>query len=183
MDNNHYGTTAIALHWLIFVLILCGFTLAVYMTGLPLSPQKLKYISWHKWIGVTIFMLALARLAWRLTHWAPALPASMPIWQRSAANAAHVLLYGLIIAIPLTGWLMSSALGVPTVYLGLAQIPDLLARDKALAELLRFVHVMLNFTLLTLVIIHAAAAMRHHFIDRDDVLRRMLPFVKLRREQ
>lgn len=183
MGENHYGMTAIALHWLIFALILCGFTLAMYMTGLPLSPQKLKYISWHKWIGVTIFMLALARLAWRLTHWAPELPASIPAWQRSAANAAHVLLYGLIITIPLTGWLMSSAYGVPTVYLGLVQFPDLLARDNALAELLRFVHVMLNYTMLTLVIIHAAAAIKHHFIDRDDVLLHMLPFIKLRSKQ
>ena len=183
MGENHYGMTAIALHWLIFALILCGFTLAVYMTGLPPSPQKLKYISWHKWIGVTIFMLALARLAWRLTHLTPVLPASMPTWQRSAETAVHMLLYGLIITIPLTGWLMSSAYGVPTVYLGLVQFPDLLTRDKALAELLRFVHVMLNYTMLTLVIIHAAAAMKHHFIDCDDVLLRMLPFIKLRRKQ
>lgn len=183
MDENHYGRPAIALHWLIFALILCGFTLAVYMTGLPLSPQKLKYISWHKWIGVTIFMLALARVAWGFTHPTPVPPALIPAWQRRTENVVHMMLYVLIITIPLTGWLMSSAFGVPTVYLGLARLPDLLTRDPALAELLRFVHVMLNYTLLALVIIHAAAAIKHHFYDRDDVLQRMLPFIKLLRKQ
>lgn len=181
MEKNPYGTTAIALHWLIFTLIACGFALGLYMVDLPLSPQKLKYFSWHKWIGVTVFVLAVARLAWRLTHPAPALPATMPMWQQHAAAANLVLLYVLILAIPLIGWLYSSATGVPTVYLRLVQLPDLLAKDEALAELLRFVHVILNYTMLLLVIIHAAAALKHHFVDRDDVLLRMLPFVKLRR--
>ena len=179
----HYTNTAIALHWLVFVLIACGFTLAVYMVGLPLSPQKLKYFSWHKWIGVTVFLLAVVRLAWRLTHTAPALPATMPPWQRRAAAANLVALYALILVIPPTGWLYSSATGVPTVYLGLVQLPDLLAKDKELAEQLKLVHVTLNFTMLALVIVHAAAALKHHFVDRDDVLRRMLPFVKPGGEQ
>ena len=178
---TRYTATAIALHWLIFTLIACGFALALYMTGLPLSPQKLKYISWHKWIGVTVFALALARVCWRLTHRAPALPASIPAWQRSAASATHVLLYGLIIAIPLTGWLMSSAFGVQTVYLGIVPLPNPLARDQELAELLKSFHVLLNYTMLSLVFIHAAAALKHHYLDKDDVLARMLPFVKPRR--
>lgn len=174
----HYTRTAISLHWLIFVLIACSFPLAVYMVDLPLSPQKLKYVSWHKWIGVTIFLLAIARVAWRLRYPAPPLPPAMPAWQRHAAGATHVLLYALIIVIPLTGWLMSSAYGVPTVYLGLIQLPDLLARDKALAEQLKLVHVALNYTMLALIVFHAAAALKHHLVDRDDVLMRMLPFLK-----
>ncbi len=99
----------------------------------------------------------------------------MPAWQRRMAAATHVLLYVLIIIIPLTGWLYSSAAGVPTVYLGIVQLPDLVAKDKALATQLKLVHVTLNYTMLTLVIMHAAAALKHHFVDRDDVLRRMLP--------
>lgn len=180
---DRYTDIAISLHWLIFLLVACGFSLAVYMVDLPLSPPKLKYFSWHKWIGVTVFLLAVARVAWRLAHPAPALPAAMPAWQRRAAAAIHALLYGLILVIPLTGWLYSSASGVPTVYLGLLQLPDLLARDKALAGQLKLVHVTLNYTMLTLVIIHAAAALKHHFVDRDDVLRRMLPCVKPGGEQ
>jgi cytochrome b561 len=178
-----YTGTAILLHWLIFVLIACGFALAVYMVDLPLSPQKLKYFSWHKWIGITIFLLALARVAWRLAHPAPALPATLPAWQRCAAATSHLVLYILILVIPLTGWLYSSASGVPTVYLGVLPLPDLLTRDKALAEALKLVHVSLNYTMLVLVIIHAAAALKHHLFDRNDVLARMLPIVKSRGEQ
>ena len=182
LPPTRYTSTAITLHWLIFALIACGFALALYMTGLPLSPQKLKYISWHKWIGVTVFALALARVCWRLTHPAPPLPASIPVWQRSAANATHALLYGLIVVIPLTGWLMSSALGVQTVYLGIVPLPNPLARDKELGELLRSFHVLLNYTMLALVAIHVAAALKHHLVDRDAVLARMLPLVKPRGE-
>jgi cytochrome b561 len=178
--QTRYNALAITLHWLIFILVASGFALALYMTELPLSPQKLRYISWHKWIGVTVFALALARVGWRLAHPAPPLADSIPPWQRSAANATHLLLYALIVAIPLSGWLMSSAAGVPTVYLGIIPLPNPLARDKELAELIRSVHALLNYTLLALVIVHVAAALKHHFIDRDDVLARMLPLVKPR---
>ena len=180
---SHYTPTAIALHWLVFVLIACGFSLALYMTDLPLSPRKLKYYSLHKWIGVTVFMLALARVAWRLTHAAPPLPATMPAWQRAAATATHAILYVLIIVIPISGWLHSSTTGLPTVYLGLIQLPDLLARDKALAGTLKTVHAALNYLLFVLVAIHAAAAVKHHFVDRDDIVARMLPFAKLRKNR
>ena len=144
--------------------------------GLTRSPQQLKYYSWHKSIGVTVLLLALARLAWRLMHPAPVPLAIMPVWQQRAATAVHALLYVLLLAIPLTGWLYSSAAGAQTAYLGLVQLPDLLARDKALAAQLKLVHVTLNYTTLALVVMHAAAALKHHVVDRDDVLRRMLPF-------
>lgn len=183
ITSNQYTGPAMLLHWLIFALIACGFTLAVYMVDLPLSPQKLKYFSWHKWIGITVFLLAIARLAWRMTHPAPALPATLPAWQLRAAAASHILLYVLILVIPLSGWIYSSAAGVPTVYLGIVPLPDLLAKDKPLADLLKVVHVTLNYSMLTLVIIHAAAAFKHHFIDHDEVLARMLPFAKSRGEQ
>ncbi len=178
-----YTGTAIAMHWLMFALIACGFALAVYMVDLPLSPQKLKYYSWHKWLGVTVFLLAAARLMWRLTHPPPRLPAALPMWQRRAAAASHILLYVLIVVIPLSGWLYSSASGVPTVYLGELRLPDLLAKNKALADQLRLIHVTLNYTMLMLVTIHAAAALKHHFLDGDDVLARMLPCVKPRGKQ
>ncbi len=170
-----YTTPAIALHWMIFVLIACSFMLAVYMVSLPLSPLKLKYYSWHKWIGVTVFALAVARVAWRVFNPVPVVPPHLPHWQKRAAAATHLLLYVLIVVIPITGWLYSSAAGVPTVYLGMWQLPDLVAKDKALAAQLKLVHVSLNYTMLGLVIIHAAAAIKHHYVDRDDVLRRMLP--------
>jgi cytochrome b561 len=178
---DRYTVTAIVLHWSIFVLIACGFTLAVYMVDLPLSPLKLKYFSWHKWLGITVFMLALARVAWRLTHRAPLYTAAIPQWQRSAAAVMHGALYVLILVIPVTGWLYSSAAGVPTVYLGVIALPDIVMKDKALAELMKSVHVTLNYTLLVLVIMHAAAALQHHFVVRDNVLSRMLPWAARRR--
>ena len=175
-----YSAPAIGLHWTIFALVCCGWTLGQYMSGLDFSPQKLRYISWHKWIGVTVFMLVVMRLAWRLYRPVPPFPASMHAFQRHAATAVHWLLYVLLIVIPLTGWLYSSAAGVPTVWLGLVQLPDLLEKDKSLADALREVHVSLNWMLLVLVVGHAAFALKHHFIDRDEVLARMIPALKSR---
>ena len=180
LPAERYTRTAIALHWAIFILIVCGFSLALYMTELRLSPLKLKLVAWHKWIGVSVFLLALLRVLWRLTHRPPPLPASMPDWQRTAAGVSHVTLYMLILIIPLSGWLMSSAFGVPTVYLGLVQLPNPIAADKVLAEQLRAVHFYLNYTLLSLVILHVAAALKHRIVDRDNVLSRMLPRIDRR---
>ena len=99
----------------------------------------------------------------------------MPRWQRIAAETSHFALYALMIAIPLSGWLMSSAKGFQTVYFGVIPIPDLLQKNKDLGETLALVHQALNFTMIGIVILHAAAALKHHFIDKDDILRRMLP--------
>ena len=170
-----YTRTAIALHWLAGLLILCGFTLGLSLGDLPISPQTLRLYGYHKWIGITVFLLALMRLAWRRTHPAPP-PVAMPEWQRRAAAATHALLYAFMLVIPLSGWIYSSATGVEVVYLGLVPLPDLVPKDKALASVLKAVHVTLNYTLLALVTVHAGAALKHHFVDRDDVLRRMLPF-------
>lgn len=177
-DRRAYSAVAIGLHWLVFALILANWLLGPYMVGLPLSPPKLKYFSWHKWIGVTVFLFAVFRVAWRLSHPPPPLPASVPAWQCRAAHVSHLLLYLLIFVIPISGWLYSSASGVPTVYLGWIQLPDLVGRDKALAAQLKGVHVALNMLLFAVVCVHAAAALKHHFLDRNDVLARMLPFVK-----
>ena len=175
MNTQRYTGVAIGLHWLIGLMILISFGVGLYMVDLSLSPTKLRLYSWHKWAGVTIFTLVLIRGFWRLTHTAPALPVDMPRWQRVAANALHYLLYALMIAIPLSGWLMSSAKGFQTVYFGVLPIPDLLDKNKELGETLALVHKALNYTMIGIVIVHAAAALKHHFIDKDDILRRMLP--------
>ena len=172
---SHYTRTAKGLHWLMTILFFGLLALGFYMHDLPLSPEKLQLYSWHKWAGVTAFLLVWLRLFWRITHRPPALPAGMPKLIQFAAHAGHFMLYALMIAIPLSGWLMSSAKGFQTVYFGVLPIPDLLAKDKVLGDLLLEVHEMLNFTLVALVIGHAAAALKHHLIDRDDVMRSMLP--------
>jgi len=178
MDRPRYTPPAIALHWLIALIVFVSFPVGLYMVDLALSPTKLKIYSYHKWAGVTVFGLALLRVLWRATHAAPALPASMPRWQQAAAHGTHLLLYLLLLAIPLSGWLMSSALGFQTVYFGVLPIPDLLAKNKELGERLELLHMLLNYTMATLVAAHIAAALKHHLVDRDDTLIRMLPILR-----
>jgi cytochrome b561 len=175
MATNRYTGVAIALHWLMAIGIIGLFSLGVYMHKLPLSPEKLKLYSWHKWAGVTVFMLVIARLAWRVTHRPPALPEQMSRLEQWVAHAGHHLLYLLMFAIPLSGWLMSSAKGFQTVWFGLLPLPNLLEKNKEIGDLLQTVHWAFNMVLVAIVLGHAAAAMKHHFLSRDDVLTRMLP--------
>lgn len=175
--SGSYTTVAVALHWLVALGVFGAFSLGLYMHELPLSPTKLKLYSYHKWAGVTIFVLALIRLAWRATHPAPPLPDHIPHWQRLAAHATHHLLYVLVVAIPLTGWLMSSAKGFQTVWFGVLPLPDLLDKNKELGDALALVHQSLNFAMAALVCTHVGAALKHHLVDRDDILARMLPFL------
>ncbi len=175
--SSRYTRTAILLHWLGALLIASNFVLGLSMVDLPFGAQKFRWYGWHKWTGITVFLVALARLLWRTAYPVPP-PVAMPEWQRTAARVTHALLYVLMLAIPLSGWLYSSATGVSVVYLGLVPLPDLVPKDKALAAVLKAVHVTLNFTLLALVFLHAGAAFKHHFVDRDGVLARMVPFLR-----
>lgn len=168
-----YSRTSIALHWTLALLILAAFGVGLTMVDLPVSPQKLRVFAYHKWIGITVLALALVRLAWRATHAIP-LPLPQPRWQRLAAQAIHGLLYLLIVAVPLAGWLYTSAAGYPVVYLKIWQIPDLVGKDAELAKILKVIHWSVAWCLIVLVALHAAAALKHHFVDRDATLRRML---------
>ena len=170
-----YTPVAKGLHWLMAVMILGLLALGIYMHDLPLSPQKLELYAWHKWMGVTVFLLVWLRLVWRITHRPPALPDSLSAPMQWAAHAGHFLLYALMIAIPLSGWLMSSAKGFQTIWFGVLPIPDLIGKDKALGEQLAQLHWALNVGLLLLIAGHAAAALWHHVVHKDDTLRRMLP--------
>ena len=171
---GRYSKAAVALHWITALLIVANLLLGISMVPLPLSIRKLHWYSWHKWIGTTVFLLTCARLLWRLGHPAPP-PVAMPAWQRHAATFAHALLYVLMLVVPVSGWIYSSSTGVQVVYLGLVPLPDLVPKDRELAAILKAVHVSLNITMVVVIAIHAAAAMKHHFIDRDEVLTRMWP--------
>lgn len=172
--SERYGGVAMTLHWLTAVLIVANLSLGLSMVPLPISPRKLQWYMVHKWIGITVFLVTSARLGWRWGHGSPP-PVPMPEWQRRAAAVTHAIMYALLLLIPISGWLYSSATGVQVVYLGVVPLPDLVPMDKALAGVLRVVHVALNLTLFTLVCVHTAAALKHHFVDRDAVLTRMLP--------
>jgi cytochrome b561 len=171
-----YTAPAVALHWVIALLIFANLAFGLWMSGLTLSPQKLRYLSWHKWVGVTVFILAAARLGWRASHRPPPLPPAMKAWEVRASAATHGLLYALFFSAPLSGWLYSSAAGFQTVYLGLVPIPDLLAKNRELADTLKLVHRWINYSMAAVIALHVAAALKHAFVERDEVMGRMLPF-------
>ena len=172
-----YSSAAITLHWLTATLVVANLLLGLSMVPLPISPQKLEWYIVHKWIGITIFLVTSTRIAWRLID-PPPPPGAMPDWQRRSAKAVHALLYALLLLIPLSGWLYSSATGVQVVYLGVVPLPDLVGRDRELGKVLRVIHLTLNFTMFVLVCVHIVAALKHHLVDRDTVLARMLPMTR-----
>ena len=177
-----YSRVAIALHWLLALCLLAIFVVGVYMADLPFSPQRLKLYNWHKWAGVSILILSVLRLLWRATHTPPALPAkvvsSMPAWQMTAYHATHGLLYALFFIVPLVGWAYSSAAGFPIVLFGVLPLPDFVSADKALAELIKPWHEISAFAMAGLALLHMAAALKHHFVDRDGLLQRMVPALR-----
>ena len=173
---QRYTKTAMLIHWLSALLIIAAFFLGLTMTEIHgITPTKLKYYSWHKWLGVTVLLLAVLRVLWRRANQPPPHPLGMPAWQAMAADATHLLLYLLIFAVPLSGYLYSSAAGVPVVYLGLIPLPTLIEANAELKPILKTVHYVLTMTMAAAVVGHVLAALKHQFIDRDGVLRRMLP--------
>jgi cytochrome b561 len=135
----------------------------------------------HKWIGMSILMLVVLRLLWRWTNTVPAAPPGMPGWQIGAARLSHISLYALLIIQPLAGWMMSSAKALSVTWFGLFTFPDLVPPSQQTFELMHEIHEVCAMLILVLAALHVAAALKHHFVDHDDVLRRMLP-MRLRRK-
>jgi cytochrome b561 len=168
-----------ALHWAVAALIVAQFVLAERAEDLPLGIAKIETLATHKSVGLTILGLAVLRVLWRLIVPPPALPAAVPRWQARASAATHWALYALLFALPLTGWLFSSAASFSVSWWNFVQLPDLVGPDEGLAEILEETHEILGIGLLVLVGVHVAAALKHQFVDRDGVLLRMIP--RLRR--
>ncbi|MBH9553593.1 cytochrome b [Inhella gelatinilytica] len=167
-----YTRPAIALHWLMALGLLATIAVGWWAAGLPMSPQRLKALNNHKWLGVTLLGLALVRGIWRLRH-APPPPTPMPDHQRLMAQWVHGALYALMLLVPLLGWAYSNAAGFPVVWLGILPLPDLVPKDPAWAELFKGLHKIAAWGLVALIAAHIAAAVKHHFIDRDGLLNRM----------
>ncbi len=190
--SERYSTIAIALHWLIALAIILQLASGLWMVDAldeqATQMRAFQVYQWHKSLGLTVLILSLLRLLWRLTHRAPGLPPGMTAWERLAAKGTHVLFYVLMIGLPLTGWIVVSAskLGLPTLYWGLFQWPHLplcgmAAEAKAaLEENVGEVHALLAYTTIGLLVLHVGAALKHHLVNRDDGLARMLPLLRRR---
>ncbi|MHA6722226.1 cytochrome b [Sphingomonas sp. RS2018] len=174
--TDRYTRVAIAFHWIIAAAILFNLWLGLANDSLP---KDWKVMPVHKAMGITILVLAIARLAWRLTHRPPSLPVTAPPWERLAAAGAHWGLYALTILIPLTGWMMVSGTATrrPLDWFGLFPLPYLPV-SEGLGGFGHDAHELLAFAMIALILLHVAAALRHHFLLRDDTLVRMLPIVR-----
>lgn len=173
--TRRWGAVAQLLHWLIVALIIVQVTLATLADDAP-PLRRLALLARHKSFGLTILALAVLRLAWRWANPTPELPTTLRPHERVLARFTHFMLYALLFAMPLSGWTMSSARGFPVSWFGLFQLPDLVPKSKPLYQALVTTHGALACVLAAVVALHIAGALTHHFIKRDDVLRRMLPF-------
>lgn len=183
--RDQYGSVAIALHWLIALAIIVNIALGLYFSDLPRSdPNKFLLVQTHKSIGLTVLVLSVTRVIWRLINPVPPLPRSMHPALRVLARSTQFLLYFLIVAIPLSGWALvsSSPLGLPTMYFGWFPWPHIsyfadLPRAQKMPLVREFaaMHVFLAWSAIGLIPIHVAGALYHQFIRRDVVLSRMLP--------
>ncbi|MGE3624068.1 MAG: cytochrome b [Bdellovibrionales bacterium] len=177
-----YDGVAKTLHWLIAFSVIGMLALGWIMTGLENSPNKFALFQWHKSIGITILLLSVIRLIWRLMHPRPPYPAHMPEWEKMAARATHFIFYVLIIGMPLTGWAMvsSSSFALPTMLYGYIEWPHMpilpaLENKKEISHLFGEAHELAAFLFVPLIGLHIAAAHKHHWFDKDDILIRMAP--------
>lgn len=190
MTASRYSTVAVVLHWLIALLVIGQIAGGLYMEKIPdaEAARKFEFYQLHKSFGFTILVLTIGRLAWRLTHRPPPLPAGMAAWERAAARSTHALFYALLLGVPLLGWAYVSVapLNIPTVLFGIVELPHLpffagVEDRKDTAEFFEEFHEIAAKGIIALLILHVAAALKHHFINGDDVLARMLPLVRARK--
>jgi cytochrome b561 len=167
-----YTRTAIALHWLMSLLIIGLIAVGFYMTSQKITPGVIKLYMTHKSVGICVLTLVIVRMFWRATHQPPELPL-MPAWQKRASQLSHALLYFLMLAMPLSGWLMNSATGTPMKMFGWFKLPHLIDASTEGVMLWKSVHGYLAWGLVAVISIHVLAAIKHQFIERDGLLRRM----------
>jgi cytochrome b561 len=170
-----YHAAAKTLHWITAAAVLGLLGVGLWMTGLPIGLLKLEVYNWHKWIGLTVLALTVLRLLWRWRNPPPPLPDTITRWERALAPAGHWALLVLLLAMPISGWLMSSAAGISVIWFGVLALPDLVARDPDRFETLRTVHFVLSRCLIVVVALHIAAVVHHDVLRRDGIFRRMWP--------
>lgn len=170
--QQQFGIVAILLHWIMAILIIGLLAFGIYMVNLPISLQKLKLYGWHKEYGLLALGLVIIRLLWRWINVTPQL--SLPLLEVIAARTVHYAFYFFMFAMPITGWIITSAAGLPASFFGLFVLPTLVAPNEETRMLFQEIHRWLGYGLIATIILHASAALKHHFINKDDILRRML---------
>jgi cytochrome b561 len=174
--SNRYGIVAIVFHWVMSIIIIGMLALGLYMVGLKLGPTKVSLYGLHKSFGILVLMLVMMRLGWRLGGTTPILPFGMPEWQKLAARGSHWALYGFMFAMPITGWLLTSAAGLQPSFFGIFLLPPLVAPSHTQLVLFASVHKWLAYGLIATICVHVGAALHHHFIQKDLILQRMIDF-------
>jgi cytochrome b561 len=168
-----YSRPARLLHWLTAILLLCSFGLGLSMTRFVGDDLKLRVYGWHEWVGVTIFLVTIARIVWRLLRRPP--PLELPWIERVGAGIVYVVMYVVLFVQPIVGWIMSTAFGFQVVYLGLVPLPQIVEADRDLAARFQSIHFALAMVLAALFVAHMGGVLFHHLIKQDGILQRMLP--------
>ena len=171
-SKARFGVVAISLHWIVAILIIGLLAEGLYMVSLPINLEKLKLYGWHKEFGFLVLFLAIFRIIWRLSNQMPEL--ELPWLEKLAARSMHWAFYIFMFAMPITGWLITSSAALPASFFGLFTLPNLVAANEHNRLLFQWVHEWLGYALIAAIALHTAAALKHHFINKDDVLRRML---------
>ena len=178
-EKKRYGFSMIVMHWLMVAGILSAFAMGLYMVDIPgITPLKLKLFNWHKWLGVTLFVLVLGRIIIRYFSKLPRYPAHWGYTSIRLIKLGHLLLYVLMCAVPVFGYLYSLAAGFPVVWFGVIELPVLIERNAQLKEVFEVLHEFSAKGLIVLVAGHALMALKHHFADQEGVLGRMIPGMK-----
>lgn len=171
--TSRYGIIAILLHWTMALLIIGLVILGLTMADMPVSARKLEFYGWHKEFGILVLMLAIVRLIWRLSNSLPSL-ATIPRFEQIGARLAHWAFYFFMFAMPISGWLITSAAGLPVSFFGWFVLPNLIDANQNSLELFTEVHEWLGYGLIATFSLHILAALKHHFINKDEILKRML---------
>jgi cytochrome b561 len=177
-SEQRYGAMAMMLHWIMAVVLIMLIVLGLYMVSLPdvgFNTKKIALILYHKELGILALALAALRLAWRVGNALPRLVESLPDWQKVIARFVHLCFYALMFALPISGWIMSSATGIPVSFFGFFDLPDLVSYNDRLFHTFIDIHKWLGYALIVLILVHAGAALRHHLVLKDETLKRMWP--------
>ena len=176
-NSQAWGSLSIGLHWLTLIMILSLAAVGMNMDDLPNGPLKIQVYAMHKSFGLTVLALTAIRLTWRLFSVTPEPGPGTPKWQEWIAKLVHGALYFLLFAMPISGWLYNSAAGFPLKYFGLFSLPKLSTYNPELKHLAGDAHETFFYILALLMLMHAGAALKHHYLDKDNTLTRMLPWL------